>query len=103
MTKWAYLYEIRKRGVANSSRCKQIGKVCVIEAKTVSTISDLIDITRFSKYLSLLGTTVGVTAVFTQTTKSLKNIYNDPFTQDYEYAKMLWIKDAKSKFNCEEM
>ena len=82
-------------------------KIMSIQATTTKTktfnISGIISIERFSKYLTLIGTTARVLAVFNAVNCSLRNCKDDVLTADYEIAKMKWIEDCQSEFSKEDI
>ena len=86
---------------------EQMQKMMSIQATTTKTktfnISGIISIERFSKYLTLIGTTARVLAVFNAVNCSLRNCKDDVLTADYEIAKMKWIEDCQSEFSKEDI
>ena len=73
-------------------------------ANTTHTLADIINISRYSKYLRLIRVTARILALRKRNPgPSLKNIGIEPVKADYEEAVKFWIKDCQSGLREEEM
>ena len=77
--------------------------VATLHAKNRNNITSFIKIERFSKYLTLIGTTARITSILETRPYSLLNIRKDVTTEGCEKAKMICVKECHLEFNENDM